>query len=296
MPTMKPSALRAWLLATRPKTLLAGAVPVIVAASLASSEGHGTLWPACAALVGSLLIQIGTNLVNDLADFKRGVDGPDRLGPARATSEGWLSIRQVGAGAALCLGLAALIGVYIIAVGGWPLAVLGLVSLVCAVAYTAGPFPLAYVGLGDLFVLLFFGLGAVCGTYYLMCHQVSLAAVTAGLSLGALATAIIVVNNLRDRVGDAKADKRTLAVRFGPQVARWEYAFLVVLAYASVVLAVAVAWAPVGWLLCLTTCPLAYREVKAVWRKDGAALNPHLGRTAALETAFGATLALGSFA
>ncbi|MCA9542690.1 MAG: 1,4-dihydroxy-2-naphthoate octaprenyltransferase, partial [Myxococcales bacterium] len=162
----RPSTPRVWLAAIRPATLWAGAVPVLVGTGLAIANDVLRVGPALAALAGALLIQIGTNLVNDLADFKRGADGPDRLGPARATAKGWLTQRQVFAGAALSLAAAAGVGAWLVVVGGWPILALGIASLICAVGYTAGPMPLGYVGLGDLFVLLFFGFAAVAGTYY----------------------------------------------------------------------------------------------------------------------------------
>ena len=291
----RPSPARVWFLAIRPKTLWAGAVPVGVAAALAASHVQINIWPVLAALLGSLLIQVGTNLVNDFADFKKGADGPDRLGPARATAQGWLEPGQVLFGAALSLGLAGVLGIYIIWIGGWPLAVLGVLSLVCAVAYTAGPLPLAYVGLGDLFVLLFFGGGAVCGTYYLLCQTLAPFVLIAAFALGALATAILVVNNLRDELTDTGANKRTLVVRFGQRFGRWEYLLLIGSAYLSVILGIVVGWAPHGWFCSLLTLPLALVLIRGVWMAERAELNPYLGRTGALEMAFGVTLAVGSF-
>ncbi len=278
----RPPPVRVWLSAIRPATLWAGAVPVLAGSALAVADGHRAPLAALAALLGAVLIQIGTNLVNDVADAARGADTPDRLGPPRATAQGWLTARQVTAGAAVSLAAAAVLGAYLTWVGGWPILTLGLASLVCAVAYTAGPFPLGYHGLGDLFVLLFFGFGAVVGTYFVQAGEVSAGALGAGFALGALATAILVVNNLRDRAGDAEAGKRTLAVRFGPRFARIEYAGLVAAAYGT-----AVAF---GWWLPLGSLPLAVGAVRAVWRDDGAALNPSLGATARLELVFGLLL------
>lgn len=292
----RPGPLATWWAAIRPATLWAGAVPVIVGTALAVAEGHRAWLAAAAAMLGALLIQIGTNLVNDASDFHKGADGPDRLGPARATAKGWLTPRQVAAGAAVSLGGAALVGVYITVIGGWPMLVLGLVSIACAVAYTAGPFPLAYLGLGDVFVLLFFGLAATVGTYFLQAGAASWGAVIAGLAVGALATAILVVNNLRDRHTDARAGKRTTAVRFGARFARGQYIALVLGAYGLVIGAVLARIAGPGWLLTLASLPLALREVRAIRAVDGAALNPHLGATARLELVFGLLLAAGVIA
>ncbi len=274
----------AWIAAIRPATLWAAVVPVAVGTALAIADGHRAWLVALWALVGAVLIQIGTNLVNDLADFHAGADGPDRLGPPRATAQGWLTSRQVAGGAALALTLAALVGAWLVTVGGWPILALGVASIACAVAYTAGPFPLGYLGLGDLFVLLFFGLGAVGGSYFLQAGTWSVESAAAGVAVGALATAILVVNNLRDRAGDARVGKRTLAVRFGPRFARLEYAALLAVAY--------LACPAMGWWLPLLSAPVAVVAIRGVWRRDGAALNPLLGATARLELVFGALLAL----
>lgn len=290
----RPTSLQVWRAAIRPATLWAGAVPVFVGTALAFADGFRAWLPALAALVGAILIQIGTNLVNDYADFATGADGPDRLGPPRATAQGWLTARQVATGAALALAGATGVGVYIVWVGGWPMFWVGVASLICAVAYTAGPFPLGYHGLGDLFVFLFFGLAAVCGTYYLQTGLVSVGAICAAVSVGAFATAILVVNNLRDRHTDARVGKRTLAVRLGAGGVRAEYVLLMVLGYGAVIYAVGWRHGGAGWLLSLASLPIAWRETRAVLHKDGAALNPHLGGAARLELVFGVLLSLGA--
>ena len=291
---VRPSGARVWVAAIRPATLWAGAVPVLVGTALAVGDGYRAWAPALAALAGALLIQIGTNLVNDYADFTRGADGPDRLGPPRATAQGWLTARQVAGGAAIALLGAAVVGVYIVWIGGWPMLAVGVGSLICAVAYTAGPFPLGYHGLGDLFVFLFFGLAAVCGTYYLQTGAISAGSVCAAVAVGALATAILVVNNVRDRHTDARVGKRTLAVRLGATGARLEYVGLLCLSYAAVVYAVATHRGGVGWLLVFASAPMALREARAVWTKDGVELNAHLGGAARLELVFGVLLGLGA--
>lgn len=286
-----PGRLRAWLAAARPATLTAGVVPVVVGTALAVADGVARPALAGAALLGAVLIQVGTNLVNDLGDFRRGADTAERLGPPRAVQRGWLTEREVAAGAAAALAGAVVVGIALVAAGGWPIALMGVASLACAVAYTAGPFPLAYVGLGDLFVLLFFGGAAVCGTYYVQARAVTSGAAWASVATGLMATAILVVNNLRDRETDARAGKRTLVVRFGERFGRAEHA-VTLLAPHAMVAAAAVLGGP-GWLLPLVSLPLAVREVREVRRKDGAALNPHLGSTARVGVAFGALLSLG---
>lgn len=289
----RPSLARAWLSAARPATLLAGATPVFVGWGLAAAAGAFDLGPALAALAGCVLIQIGTNLANDLFDHKKGADNADRVGPARATQKGWLSPRQVAIGTALVLGLALAVGLYLSAHAGLPILILGLVSIGLAIAYTGGPFPLAYHGLGDLFVLLFFGFAAVGGTYYVQALALSPQAVLAGAPVGLLATAILVVNNLRDRHTDAAANKRTLAVRFGEGPARLEYTLCVVGAYAVPVFVVLSGYGGLGWLLPFLSLPIGVRQIRRLQRLDGPALNPQLGATAQLELVFGALLAIG---
>ncbi|MEE2756205.1 MAG: 1,4-dihydroxy-2-naphthoate polyprenyltransferase [Myxococcota bacterium] len=282
-----------WVSAIRPATLWAGAVPVFVGAALAAAAGYGPGTSSILALVGALLIQVGTNLVNDYADFKTGADGPDRLGPKRATSEGWLKPRQVLAAALITLLCAGAVGVYLSTIGGAPILVLGIVSIVCAVAYTAGPVPLAYVGLGDVFVLAFFGVAAVAGTFYLETGFLDVGSVIAGLIIGALATMILVVNNLRDRVGDKRVGKRTLAVRFGPRFTRIQYLALCIAAYALTVYGVYTELFSQWTYLVGMTIPLAVSECRAVLKKDGQDLNPHLGGAAKLELAFGLLFCVG---
>ena len=290
---VRPSRSRTWLLAIRPQTLTAGLVPVVVGTALAARDGvsHGPA--ALAALFGALFIQIGTNLFNDYEDFRRGADTAERLGPVRVTQRGWLTPRQVGRASLLAFAAAIMTGVYLVVRAGWPLVALGLTSVACGLAYTGGPLPLAYHGLGDLFVLLFFGLAAVCGTYYVQAFTVTGTTLWVSLAIGALATCILIVNNLRDRETDAKANKRTLAVRFGPSVARFEYALMLAVAYA-VPVGLAVQTGARGWLLPVATLPLALRELWAVCSRDGAALNPHLGGAARVGLAFGLLLSIGA--
>ena len=240
------------------------------------TNADGVMWgPAVGCVMGSILIQIATNLANDYFDHKKGADTEERVGPARAVQQGWISPRAMATATVISLLLALLVGLYLIAVGGWPIAVIGIVSLICAVAYTGGPFPLAYLGLGDIFVFAFFGLAAVVGTSFVQLLFVPPSAWFAGAAIGLLATAILVVNNLRDRETDAKANKRTLAVRFGARMARVEHMACFVLAYLLVTIAVFMQLAPPLWLLVWLSVPLAIIEVRA-GSKDGPALNEHL--------------------
>ena len=226
----KVTRLQAWILASRPRTLTAAAAPVILASGLALGRDAFRLPPALAALVGALLIQIGTNLANDYYDHVRGGDTEDRVGPLRVTQAGLIPPGTVRNATFLVLGVAFLVGLYLVWVGGWPVVVIGVASLVCAVAYTGGPYPLAYHGLGDLFVFVFFGLVAVGGTYWVQALTLPPQVLLAGAGMGAFNTAILVVNNLRDLETDALAGKRTLAVRLGPTGTKVELFLLVVAA------------------------------------------------------------------
>jgi len=285
---------QAWILAARPKTLTAAVAPVLVGAGLAVNDHAFVLLPALAALVGAILIQIATNLANDYYDFIRGGDTAERVGPVRVTQAGLIEPRTVRLAMVLVLASAFVPGAYLVSVAGWPIVWIGLASLACAVLYTGGPFPLAYHGLGDVFVFLFFGLVAVGGTYYVQALAWPPDAVLAGAGLGALSTALLVVNNLRDLHTDAAAGKRTLAVRLGARGTQVEYALL--LAVAGVVPVVGVfgfGW-PRAALLALLAAPLSASPLRAVFRHaDAKELIRALGATARVVVVYGALLSLG---
>ncbi len=293
MTATRPSLLRVWVSAARPATLLACVVPVIVGVGLAAAQGEVNPWLTSVILLSSGFIQIGTNFYNDYADFKRGADTDERLGPARATQKGWLTPNAVATGAKVSFGLAVLFGAILVYSAGWPILAIGLSGVLCGVAYTGGPYPLAYNGLGELFVFLFFGVAAVVGTVFVLTGTVTVAAAIAAVSIGLLATAILVVNNLRDRHTDAKAGKRTMAVRLGATGTRLEYTAVVLGAYLVVAMAPLLGVGSWFWLLAWISLPVAMVEIRALWRKDGAALNPHLGGAARLELVFGVLLAVG---
>jgi 1,4-dihydroxy-2-naphthoate octaprenyltransferase len=280
----------AWLRAIRPATLGVGAAPVLVGAACARALGGFRVGPALAALTGALLLQIGCNLANDLYDFQKGADGPDRLGPPRALASGLLTAHHIQSGLLVSFGAALLCGIYLTTVAGPAIVVVGLLSIAAAIGYTGGPFPLGYHGLGDLVVLVFFGFVAVCGTAFVELGRVPALAVWASVPVGALATAVLVVNNLRDRATDARAGKRTLAVRLGRRGSIVEYALLVGVAY---VVPLALAPARPLTLLVLATAPLALGLIRAVAGADGRALNPLLGATARLTLLHSALFALG---
>jgi 1,4-dihydroxy-2-naphthoate octaprenyltransferase len=282
---------RPWLAAARPRTLPAAIVPVVVGLALAARSGPIDVGVAGATLAAALLIQIGTNLANDYYDFVAGADTSERLGPRRITQAGLAAPATVRAAAFAVLAAAGLLGCGLVAVGGWPIALIGAASLVAAVAYTGGPWPLAYHGLGDVFVFVFFGVVAVTGTVLLQTGAVSGLALVASLPVGCLATAILVVNNLRDIATDARAGKRTLAVRIGAAATRRQYALLVTAPF-LVVAALAVPLGPVV-LIPLAALPLAVAEVRALGRRAGAELNASLAGTARLHLVVGVLLAVG---
>lgn len=278
--------LHAWLLACRPKTLPVSLSPVLVGSALAWQQQGALLWlPLLAAAFGAAFIQIGTNLFNDVGDFLRGTDTPERIGPRRATAEGWLRPATVARGAWLCFALAFACGIYLVGHGGWPIVAIGLASLAAGWAYTGGPKPIAYGPLGEVFVLIFFGLVAVGGSYYLQTLSLTPLALLLALPVGLLAAAVISVNNYRDRDGDAKNGKNTLAVRVGRPAMQRIYALQLLAAYLCLV--------PLAWqlgpalLLPLLSAPLARRLAQRFARETpGPVFNAILAQTAALQLLF----------
>ena len=271
---------------------LVAAVPVAVGTAVAAAHDTFALLPALAALVGALLIQVGTNLANDYFDFKNGADDEHRLGPTRVTQAGLISEGAVRAAMLATFALAALVGVYLVGVGGWPILVIGILSILSGIAYTGGPFPLGYNGLGDLFVFVFFGIVAVCGTYWVQAGVWSWDAFIASLPVGLLSTAILVVNNYRDMETDRKVGKNTLAVRFGARAARAQYVSLVALAF-MVPVAQVIVGGPVGLLASLLALPLAVVVVRRFLRLRGAELNAVLAATAGVLMVFGLLYSIG---
>ena len=289
---------RIWLLAIRPKTLPAAAVPVIVGAAVAYAAGGFRLFPVLGALAGALLIQIGTNFANDVFDFQQGADTEERVGPTRAVAAGLITPAAMRRAMIVAFGLATLCGFYLAWVGGWPMLAIGVVSIVSGIAYTGGPYPLGYHGLGDVFVMVFFGFVAVCGTVYLQLGHVPAVAWWASVPVGALATAILVVNNVRDRQTDVVAGKRTLAVRFGRGAGIAEYALLLLASYAVPFWLFWQGFFGKGeaspWvLLPLLTAPLAVRLLRDLVRLEGPPLNAVLARTGLLLMLFGLLFAVG---
>jgi 1,4-dihydroxy-2-naphthoate polyprenyltransferase len=280
-------------MACRPKTLPIAMSPVLVGTACAYAAGRARWLPALAALGGALLLQVAANLANDVFDHARGADTEERLGPTRVVQAGLLPARRVTSGVLVSLALALLIGCYLAWVGGWPVVVIGLASMVSAVAYTAGPYPLGYHGLGDLFVLVFFGFVAVMGTAFIQVGHVPALCWWASIPVGTLATAVLVVNNLRDLGTDARAGKRTLAVRLGRRGAIAEFLVMLGVAYLVPVWLV-VAGRSGPWVaLPLMTLPFGLRLARHVALGDAEVLNRSLADTARLLFAYATTFALG---
>jgi 1,4-dihydroxy-2-naphthoate polyprenyltransferase len=283
-PTPAPGSIGAWVLAARPATLAVSLAPVAVGAAIAIAVPGGLVnaLAIAAAAWGAIWIQIGANFANDVFDFEKGADDESRLGPPRAAQLGLLSPRAMRWGMAVSFALAFVAGLYLTAVGGWVVVAIGIASILSAIAYTGGPYPLGYNGLGDVFVFLFFGLVAVAGTVWVGCGQLPAVTWLAASAVGALATCVLVVNNVRDFPTDRECGKRTVVVRFGRRFGIVEYAVLVVGAHlmpVAMLLSGMTGW-PV--LLGVITLPLGIGLLRRVARTKGAALNPYLGATARL--------------
>ena len=286
---------RAWLLAARPKTLPAAIAPVVVGAAAALGERAFSPLPALAALAGALLLQIGVNLANDYFDFGAGIDAPDRKGPVRVTQAGLIPPAQVRLGMVMSFAAAALVGVYLVARGGTPILIVGVASILSALAYSGGPWPLASLGVADLFVFVFFGPVAVCGTYFVQVGSVSGTATAASVAPGLLITAILVVNNLRDIDTDARAGKRTLAVRLGARGSIAEYLLLLGIPFLIPPVFFAVGVRGPLILLPLLSLPLVPPLLKTLstQRENGPAMNAALAGTARLALAYCLLFAIG---
>src|SRR4051812_11327930 len=290
-------ALRLWAVAARPRTLPAAVAPVLVGTALAGTEGTFKPLRFVCALIGSIFIQVGTNLANDYSDARRGADTEDRLGPVRVTAGGLMPPRQVLVGTYVAFGIAVLAGAYLIAVAGWQLLLVGVASIAAGVLYTGGPKPYGYEGLGELFVFLFFGVVAVAGSYFVQVEHLEWEAFALSVPVGLLASAILVVNNVRDADTDRRAGKRTLAVRLGRPRARRLFAGMLVVAYAVPGVLPWVSRLSPLILLTLLTIPLAVQLVRTVnTRTDGPSLNGALAGTGRLLALFSLLLSAGVLA
>jgi 1,4-dihydroxy-2-naphthoate octaprenyltransferase len=267
------------MLASRPKTLPAAASGVVTGTALALHDGHFRFGPALAALFVALLLQIGSNLANDVYDYERGADAGERHGPMRVTQSQLLTPGQVKVGMWVVFGLSAVLGLYLAFTASWVVILIGLAAIFSAIAYTGGPFPLGYYGLGDLFVFVFFGVAAVTGTYYVQAGSVSAQAWWMSLPIGWMIVNILVVNNLRDIKADRAAGKHTLAVRFGEQGSRVQYLVLIIASY--LIVPILAFFVVLPWVSMLTwlSIPLGWRTWQVVRKQAGRPLNEALAGT-----------------
>ncbi len=287
-----------WRKAIRPRTLTIAVTPVIVGTVLAGMDVVQIAWDAfLVALVVSILIQIGTNLYNDVADFERGGDQPERIGPLRVTAAGWISAKEIKKAAMYCFLLAIFGGVYLVWLSGWPILVLGVLSLIAGFYYSGGSRPIAYTPLGEIFVFLFFGLGAVAGSYFLQTDSVSISAILAGAILGLQAAAVLMVNNYRDQQADSAVGRRTLTICVGMGLSRLIYAFLMVAPFLllhplqHLLPESGHLWAP------LLAAPVAGYLIVCFWHDSpGPGFNSLLGRTAQMQALFAFLLCIGIYA
>ena len=283
-----------WILAARPKTLAAGIAPVIMGTAMAYADGRFHAVSAACALLGSILIQVGTNFANDYFDHAKGTDTPDRVGPLRVTQAGLVTPGAMLLATAAVFLAACIPGLYLVWRGGWVFVIIGVVSILCGILYTGGPYPLGYLGLGDLFVLVFFGPVAVGGTYYVQALDMYPDVILAGLAPGLFSVAILTVNNLRDIDQDRAAGKKTLPVRFGRTFARIEYAASLLAGCAAIPVGLCLRNGHWPALACLGVLPFALWTVWTVWTKtDGPALNNALAATGKWLLAFSVLFSIG---
>lgn len=287
------TSIQKWILAARPKTLPAAAAPVVVGSAAAFHDGAFNFFPALAALLGALLLQIGANIANDYFDFFKGADTSQRLGPLRVTQAGLLKPSQVWTGMWVVFGTAALLGIYLTYEAGWPVVAIGLASIAAAILYTGGPFPIGYNGLGEVFVFIFFGLAATVGTYFVQAKTVTSLAWWSALPPGFLIVAILIVNNLRDIRTDTAAGKRTMATRLGERGTKIEFFTFVSFAYlvppVIILLRLASPWIMLSWL----SLVLLPRLGNMVLNVKGKPLNQALAETGRLALVFGILFGLG---
>lgn len=285
-----------WILASRPKTLPAAVVPVIVGSSLAIHDNKFNGLAALIALICSLLIQIGTNFVNDLYDYLAGTDKKERVGPARVLATGLIKTAEMKTAIVAVFTVTFLLGLYLVYLGGWLILLIGILSILAGIAYTAGPFPLAYNGLGDIFVFLFFGLVGTVGTYYVQALSITSLSLWASIPVGALITNILVVNNYRDIEEDFNNGKYTLAVKFGERFSRIQYVVFMILSYVILFVVYFFHKQNLIVFLPLLTLPMSLKLIKMIYTLKGKELNKTLELTARLSAIYGLLFATGILA
>jgi len=287
------SKIYSWILAARPKTLLAAFVPVLMGSALAISVNNFYPVYSIAALICAVLIQIGTNFTNDLYDHLKGADNKNRKGPQRALASGLISVKEMKWGITFTFGLSFIIGLYLVYSAGWVILVIGIVSIAAGFIYTAGPFPLAYNGLGDAFVFIFFGVVGTMGTYYLHSTEFTFLSFLISLPVGAVTTNILVVNNFRDIDEDKAAGKNTLAVFIGRSYTRMEFILLLVLCYLVLILLFTEYNFSYWIFLPFITLPFSALLIKMLYKLSGTELNKTLELSAKFSGLFGLLFAAG---
>jgi 1,4-dihydroxy-2-naphthoate octaprenyltransferase len=294
--TVEPGSPTAWLIALRPKSLWVAVVPVFVGTSLAVAEtGVVNPFVAFLALLASLLLQVMSNLQNDVGYTVRGAETASRIGLPRATARGWLTVGAVRKAVAATVVVTVLVGLPLVVHSGWPVLLMGIASIVAALAYMGGPRPIAYTPYGELTVFVFFGLIAAVGSYFLQTGEVTRSAWLAGAAIGLIAAAALAVNNIRDCVHDAEVGRRTLAVVLGKRAAERCYQAAILLAYGMVVAIAVTDMRSIGLLAVLLTLPPAFKLLRDLPRSaPGLPYNELLFRTFKLELLFGACFTIGA--
>jgi 1,4-dihydroxy-2-naphthoate octaprenyltransferase len=291
--TNRISKIESWFLASRPKTLPAAVMPVFVGTAIEIHDGVFFAPAAIVALICSVLIQIGTNFINDLYDYLKGSDKKERVGPVRVLASGLISVNEMKIGIAIVFGSAFLLGLYLVYISDWVIFIIGILSLIAGYAYTAGPYPLAYNGLGDIFVFIFFGFVGTIGTYYIQTLEITPFVFWSSIPVGALITNILVVNNYRDIDEDKVAGKRTLAVMYGGRFARMQYLIFMIISYAILLVVYFTFKQSVLVFLPLLTLPVAIKLIKMIFKTTGKELNETLALTAKLSALYGLLFAVG---
>ena len=285
--------IESWLIASRPRTLLAAFVPVMVGSAVAFNEGKLKIILSLSALLCSLLIQVGTNFTNDLYDFLKGSDTTKRKGPRRVLASGLITVGEMKTAIVLTFFTAFLIGLFLVYHGGFVILVIGILSILAGLAYTAGPYPLAYNALGDIFVFMFFGIIGTVGTYYLHTNDLSIVSFISSIQVGALVTNILVVNNYRDIEEDKTAGKKTLAVKLGKNFTRYQFIFLIVLSFLVPLILFIFFNASIFIFLPYLTLPIAYKVISMIYTLNGTQLNSTLELTARLSAIYGLLFSAG---
>jgi 1,4-dihydroxy-2-naphthoate polyprenyltransferase len=284
---------KTWYLAIRPKTLPAAFMPVAVGSALAYQYGYFTAIPALVTLLCAFLLQIGSNLANDLFDHLSGADTKERKGPLRLVAAGLIPPRQMKMALGIVFGCTFLLGLYLVKIGGVPILIIGILCIIASIAYTGGPYPLGYNGWGDVMAFVFFGLIGTMGTYYVLALSLTTEALIVSIPVGALITNILIVNNYRDFDTDRKAGKRTTVVLFGRKFARIQYIFLLFCAYtAPIIIWLLYEWS--AWILLpFVSFPLAIRLVAMMNTLEGRELNIALEQSAKHVALFGILFSIG---